>query len=262
MLTFRTRGIIIKKNNLQEADQILTLFTDNLGKVKVYARGVRKSISKLSGHLDLFTCCDLILAKGRNISTIISAQEKEPFLCLKNDLKKTSIAFHVAELIDKFVFEEYKDTRIFRLIYDLFLLLNQKEIAKYQILILLLQSFKLKLLNLLGFFPEFTQCVHCKKSFSEKTSYFSSLLGGALCVECRFCDSSAIRLQTSILKILSLLGSEDFNIVMRLKILKKEIDETEKIINQFIQFLLEKKLKSKEFMKQVECLTEDGKAKI
>lgn len=255
MPTFKTKGIIIKKNNLQEADRILTIFTDNLGKIKAYARGVRKSTSKLSGHLDLFTCCNLILAKGKNIPTIVSAQEERVFLNLKNDLKKTSVAFQAAELVDKFTFEEHKDTRIFRLLDDLFAILDESNIEfNSEKPAVLLQAFQIKLLNLLGFSPELTRCIHCKKELAYETNYFSSLLGGVLCRDCRSFDLLGIKLEALILKILRLLKREDFDFIKKLKIQKEEIFETEKILNHFLYFLLEKNLKSPNFVKQVKRL--------
>ncbi|NQU99145.1 MAG: recombination protein O N-terminal domain-containing protein, partial [Parcubacteria group bacterium] len=69
MPTFKTKGIIIKKNNAREADKIFTIVTDNLGKIQAYGRSTGKITSKLGGHLDLFTNSNLVLARGRSMPT-------------------------------------------------------------------------------------------------------------------------------------------------------------------------------------------------
>jgi DNA repair protein RecO (recombination protein O) len=251
--TFKVRGIVIKKHNLQEADRLFTLFTDNLGKIKAHACGVRKSTSKLSGHLDLFTLCDLILAKGKSIPIIVAAEAEESFLDLKKNLEKTSAAFHAAELIDKFTFEGHRDTRIFQLIHDLFKMFDKRELKRPQIAVLL-RSFELKLLNLLGFSPELVKCVRCGKLLAYETNYFNSIVGGMLCIQCKTYDPSNIKLDALVFKILRLFLRENFDVLVRIKFERREVLKVEKITNHFIQFLLEKKLRSPEFIKKVEQL--------
>ena len=50
----RTVGIVIKKQNKKESDQLLTVLTKEFGKVVFTAKGVRKESAKLAGHLGLF----------------------------------------------------------------------------------------------------------------------------------------------------------------------------------------------------------------
>ena len=48
---YKTEAIILRQRKLGEADRILTLYTPALGKLDAKAKGVRKTTSRLSGHL-------------------------------------------------------------------------------------------------------------------------------------------------------------------------------------------------------------------
>jgi len=61
MSTYKTEGIIIKRNNFLEASLILDIYTKDYGKVEAVARSARKVKGKLKGHLELFLDTELIL---------------------------------------------------------------------------------------------------------------------------------------------------------------------------------------------------------
>ena len=70
MGTYKTRGIIIKRSNYSEADRILTIYTEKLGKIRVNAKGIRKIKSKLAGSLEPFCLTDFVIAEGRNLDIV------------------------------------------------------------------------------------------------------------------------------------------------------------------------------------------------
>ena len=72
--TYRTEAIVLRRKDIGEADRILTLFTPQLGKVRVVAKGIRKPRSRKAGHLELFTRAKLLLATGRDLDIITQAE--------------------------------------------------------------------------------------------------------------------------------------------------------------------------------------------
>ena len=64
---YQTEAVIIRKTRLGEADRIITFYTPGLGKLQAVAKAVRKTKSKLSGHLELLTHSQVTLARGRNL---------------------------------------------------------------------------------------------------------------------------------------------------------------------------------------------------
>src|SRR5689334_20572083 len=48
---YSTEAICLRRTDFGEADRILTLFTPAYGKVRAIAKGVRRTTSRLAGHL-------------------------------------------------------------------------------------------------------------------------------------------------------------------------------------------------------------------
>src|ERR1035437_1338461 len=115
---YQTEAIVIKKTKLGEADRILTLFTPDLGKVRAVAKGVRKTKSKLTGHLEMLTHSTISLASGRGLDTITGSQTIDSFITLKDNLDLSSYALYVAELVDQFTADEHENQPLFLLLRD------------------------------------------------------------------------------------------------------------------------------------------------
>lgn len=254
MSTYKSKGIILKRSNFSEADRIVTVFTATIGKIRAVAKGVRRTMSKLSGNLELFTHSNLVFAKGRNIDLIVGSDTIDSFNNLRSDLSKTSIAYYIAELTDKLTPDEHKDTRIYELLVKTFRRINQDKfpISNFQFsMVLITRFFEVKLMNYLGYSPELYKCVHCNKKIDSNSNYFSSFLGGILCKNCRNYDKRAIRISTDAIKILRFLQKNDLDNV---KINRKALREIEEVLRDFIVFILEKELKSTEFIKKISIL--------
>ncbi|MFH1392833.1 MAG: recombination protein O N-terminal domain-containing protein [Patescibacteria group bacterium] len=54
MATYQTTAIVLKRENIFEADRLYYLYTEDFGKIRVIAGGVRKNGAKLTGHLEPF----------------------------------------------------------------------------------------------------------------------------------------------------------------------------------------------------------------
>ena len=115
---YQTEAIIIKKTKLGEADTILTLYTPHLGKIQGFAKSLRKTKSKMAGHLELLTHSLVSLVRGRNIDTITGSQTIDSYLPLKADLWLASCALYTAELVDQFAAENQENYPLFQLLQE------------------------------------------------------------------------------------------------------------------------------------------------
>lgn len=102
----RVEGVVLRHNDWGEADRILVLYTLEMGKIRVIAKGVRKVRSRKAGHLEPFTRVALLLARGRDMQIVTQAETLGAYLGLREDFLKTTYAAHVVELLDRFTFEE------------------------------------------------------------------------------------------------------------------------------------------------------------
>ena len=67
---YRTEAIILRRADLGEADRLLTIFTPGRGKLRVVAKGARKPTSRKSGHVELFTRSNLLIARARELDIV------------------------------------------------------------------------------------------------------------------------------------------------------------------------------------------------
>jgi len=100
--TYRTHAVVLRRRDYLDADRILMLFTPNMGKVEVIAKGIRKTMSRKAGHLELLTHTALLLANGRTWDIVSEAVTVESFRHLRLDLDCISGASYISELVDSF----------------------------------------------------------------------------------------------------------------------------------------------------------------
>jgi len=151
--TYKTEGIILKKQKIQEADYIITIFSKHYGKIRAVAKGARRIISRKSGSLELLNWCSFFLAEGRNLDLISEVELKKTFQSLKEDLHKSIYSFQVLEIVDRLTVSE-NNPRIFKLLTEVLTLMDFWKKDNWEKINLLIGSFNIKLLHVLGFWDE------------------------------------------------------------------------------------------------------------
>lgn len=238
-MQYKTKGIILKRTNLGEADRILTIFTETHGKIKAIAKGVRKTLSKLAGHLEPFCLVNLGIAEGKNLDVITDATNIKCFIKLRGNLDKTNIAYFIAEMIETMTGENEKHLEIYELLNNTFEHLNNNNDR------LLLSYFELNFLAESGFKPELQKCLVCNKKIISGKNYYHFEVGGLACENCR----GDVLISDKAIKILRLFLKHKITLVEKLKIDKKLTLEVENIIDRYLKYIAQKEFKSKRFLK-------------
>jgi DNA repair protein RecO (recombination protein O) len=237
--SYQTEAFIIRKTKLGEADRILTLYTPHLGKIQGFAKGVRKTKSKLSGHLELLTHSQVTLARGKNIDTIIGSQTINGFLLLKSNLGLISYALYITELINQFTAEHVEDKPLFDLLIET---MNWLCLGGNRDL--LLRYFELHLLSEVGYRPQLDHCVLCQISLKSSNGYFCPSAGGILCSLCSRNRSSSYPVSINSIEVLRLLQKDILNNPGNLNINDNLSLEIDRVMKRYIKFLLDRDIKS------------------
>jgi DNA repair protein RecO (recombination protein O) len=244
-MNYKTKGIVLKRMNFGEADRILTVLTERFGKVRAIAKGVRKSKSKLAGSLEPFMLLDMQLHEGKTFYIVTGSVIESDFQNIHDKLKKTSQAFYVAELVDRFLPEHQNSEEIFDLFCQALEYLNNNEKS------LFLRIFELKIVESSGFYPELYECVHCKSKLEEESNFWDAVEGGVICSECQKKFQHGKRVSNQLIKLLRLIEKSNFSILQKLNLENKLEVEIEDILNSYIQSILEREIKSQKFMKSI-----------
>jgi DNA repair protein RecO (recombination protein O) len=240
---YRTEAIILKRSDFGEADRLLTFFTPHRGKLRAVAKGARKPGSRKSGHLELFSHTRLLLARGRNLDIVTQAETVEPFLQLRDDLLRTTYAYYVAEVVDRFVGDEDENRSVFDLLLAAFGWLGQADD-----LALTVRFFELRLLAPVGYQPQFFQCVNCQTQIEPVINFFHPGEGGVLCPRCGEGRSDTTPLSLNALKVLRFLQTRDYDTIRLLRVRPPLHAELEAVMLRYITYILERNLKSVDFL--------------
>jgi len=155
MSEYFTRGIILERESSGESDDSLVIFTKDLGKIRAKVKSVKRIISKLSGHLQVGSLCDIRLTKKNNIQLIEAISYKSAlsadlhcFLGFINQMTPYESPDHhlwyaIEYVIDKDIFISGED------------ILRRKVYRR--------------LLDIMGFGPRLAKCSDCG---TPKIAYF------------------------------------------------------------------------------------------
>lgn len=163
MRTLTTTGIILKRINYRDADRILTVYTKDLGKITVLAKGIRKLTSKKRGDLELFNQTKISLAKGKTWYIATQTELINDFNNIKSNNTSTSYGFFIAEIFEKLTNEDEVNEMLYK-----FLLKTYETLNRDNKNINIVNAFQLKILNISGFL----NISNFKKILSEKQNKY------------------------------------------------------------------------------------------
>ncbi len=236
---YRTEAIVLARMDFKEADRIFTLYTPRRGKFRVIAKGVRRPLSRLGSHLEYFTRCRLMLAKGRDLDTVTGAETVDAHLGLRSDLDAYGHASHLVELLNRLTQDRQENEAA----YDL-LAASLKLLADGIDPFAVTRHYELALLGLLGYRPELYRCLGCGSELTAAANAFSPRLGGTLCPLCRTADASARPLSVNAQKYLRLLDRQGLAAVAKLTPDEGVRIEVEGALADYLRHLAERDLAS------------------
>ena len=244
---YTTEAIALKRMDYGEADRIITLFTPHIGKLRVIAKGVRRSSSRMAGHLELFAHSRLQLARGRELDLVTQAATVAPLREVRDDLAKSSYAFHLAELVDAFLEDRDPHPDLFALFVDALSTIGEGEVDANAVA----RHFEVRLLLTLGFGPELTRCLNCQNEIKAEANWYSVTSGGVYCPRCGGHEPSAGPIDVRVLKMLRYLQRTPGPAVLGVRVPGAVWDETERLLRRQVEFVLERKLRATDFVHRV-----------
>lgn len=236
---YRTEGLVLKAYDYGEADRILTVYTPQLGKLRAAAKGVRRTKSRMSGHVDLLTRSNLLLARGRQLDILTQAETLESFAGLRQDLPRLSYGQYCCELIDAFGMEQQTNYALYVLAVS-----TLRRLAALPDLALVMRAFELQLLHVAGYRPQLFRCLQCDAPVQANTNHFSCGLGGILCEGCSSADRGAPPISIPALKLMRNLQSNQEAALRITDVTEATHREVERRIREYIVYRLEARPRS------------------
>jgi DNA repair protein RecO (recombination protein O) len=243
---YKSEAIVIGRMDLGEVDRILTLFTPQRGKLRVIAKGIRRPKSKLAPHVEYFTRCQLLLAKGRDLDVLTGAETIDPFWSIRGDLEAFGHASHLVELLNQLT----KDQQAQAGAYDL-LARSLRLLAEGVDPFAVTRHYELGLLTILGFRPQLYRCVGCEREIAAEANGLSARLGGMVCPMCASADLSAVPVSVNAQKYIRTLDRSGLSAAAQLRPDAATAGEIERALGQYLRHHAERDLSSLRVLRSI-----------
>ena len=112
-----TAGMILASYDYAEYDRRLKVLTADLGKVTVFARGVRRQNSRYMGMTDMFAYGSIRLFAGKSAYNLSGIEVSNYFEGIRLDMEKMCYASYFADLADYSVRENMDGREVLMLLY-------------------------------------------------------------------------------------------------------------------------------------------------
>ena len=180
-----TKGIVLRESETKEADKIMTLLTQDRGKIPVIARGVRRKGCKYAACAQPLAYSEWTLYQKGDWYYANEGTTIELFNGLRKDLDAMALGFYFAEMTETVVTEETPSQEILRHLlnglYALSALHKPPDLVK--------AAFEIKLMCLAGYEPLADSCAFCGCTEPEQP-LFDVVEGVLRCRTCGVGESS------------------------------------------------------------------------
>lgn len=248
MAIHKADAIVLGKKDFRETSLIVNFYTKEFGKLSGILKGIRKDPRKFASTLEPFSHNEIVFYRSRHTSLHLVSQcdVKDNFSDIRKDLAKTGAGSVIMELLEAVMPQEDKNEEIFALTVNVL-----KEMSAYGSAEKLLTIFKIKMLALSGFKPNFDSCVSCNSGISSQEVRFSLNLGGLLCSRCQRKDPQSRSIFKGTVSSIQYIQKNPLPNTLSLgmnPVIKKELGY---ILNSFVNFHLGKKIRSESVMHQL-----------
>lgn len=194
MALIKTKGIIVKETAYSDSDKMLTIITDDLGKISVMAKNARKNGTRACYGTQVLTYGEYVLYKGRKSFTLNNCDVITNYYDLALDLEIFTHVAHMLELAEDTVQDSPLSGQILELV-----LYGFNALKKGRIPLLVSSAFAIKLMQITGYPPHVYNCAVCNTEQIEDI-YFSFNKYGFICELCAKSDSNARLIDTGTAK--------------------------------------------------------------
>ena len=204
----RDDGIVLRTQKLGEADRIITILTRERGRLRLVAKGVRRTTSKFGARLEPFAHVDFqtFEKQGRALSMITQAETIAPYgSSVVSDYARYTAGTAMLETAERLTEEEEPALQHYLLLLGGLRALTAGEHAPGMVL----DAYILRSLAIAGYAPSFRDCAGCGNEPAEGVPwrFFSLPAGGVVCPTCKP-GGSAVPQQATVELLGALLAGE------------------------------------------------------
>lgn len=242
----RVRAVVLNRMPYGEADLIVSFFTREFGKVRGLAKHGRKSQKRFGNVLSGPALVELSFThtSGRDLVRLEEGELVRSFDGLSADVTRLAMASHALELTDAFCALQDPSPDVLDLLLWVLDRLD-KDIRPEEALFL----FRLRILGLAGFGPNFSACPVCGgKPCAGEEIELNPDQGG---LTHRKCAGGGFSVSLGTLKLMGLVQAVALDRLDRVRVGPADTKSAGLFLMSFVHHLLGRELKTSRFMEQM-----------
>jgi DNA repair protein RecO (recombination protein O) len=182
----KTEAIILRVVEFSETSCVVTLYTEEFGKISALAKGARRRRGPFEGAIDLLSVCRIVFLRksGDVLDLLTEARLERRFHSASTDLGRLYAALYVIELVAALTEHAEPQPEMYRIVVDAVRDIDEGQPTAERLL-----RFELQLLYQLGHLPLLDRCAECDRAVTAADSRegvpFGLQAGGVYCPRCR-----------------------------------------------------------------------------
>lgn len=240
---YRTRGLILKTMDFKEADKLVTVFTENEGKIRAISKGIKKPKSSLRACVQPFCHSFLFMSSGKELDLITQGKLLDFYGNIREDINCTLHTIYMMELMDKTLIDRVPVPQLYSTALAVLKYINEAGFNP-----LMIRYFEMSLLIILGYKPVLDRCVLCGKETTSLVG-FNLPEGGMVCKECSKLSESNFPLYGESLALARLLANGNMKTLARVKASDPAMRQLEIFMEKYLEYHLERRFNLKNIMR-------------
>ena len=237
----RTEAIVLRQRPLGDADRICVLFSPTRGRIEAVAKGVRKPLSKLAGHVEPLSRGQFGLAPGRSLFVVTDAQTLDSWPSLHDDVARMTEALAMAELVDRTTDVDVSSGPLYQLLRH-----SLDALAESPAPPAIRWWFTLRFFDQQGYRPELEACVRCRADLGPESNGYSAADGGVVCPACHGAGHGQ-RLSSPVFRLLRYMRRSSAESTAQVRVDADASAELERHLRLSLEQALDGRLRSRSF---------------
>jgi DNA repair protein RecO (recombination protein O) len=113
--SLKVEAVVLKKKDLLNNDVLISLFTQDLGRLTVFAKGIKKITSRRSSHLQTGNLINIIISHKNERYHLQESELLSGFSELKKDEKKVSNLYSFLFVLERLLPEQQREEKAYNL---------------------------------------------------------------------------------------------------------------------------------------------------
>ncbi len=240
------RGLVLRVTDYSDRDALVTILTQQHGKLTVKARGLRRKNSPLSAPCQLLSFSEFTLFEYKDAYSINEAHAIDVFQELRKDLAKLSLAAYFAQVSEVISQEDSPNPQLLALTLNCLFALSRLDKHPLQVK----AAFEMRCACLSGYTPDLSGCRRCGNSLPDR---FDVAAGALECLNCRSMDSDGLRMPVSagVLQAMRYLVDCDMANMLSFSLPENSIRQLSQVTETYLSTQLERGFSTLDFYKSL-----------